>query len=1232
MTTRTNSGIARGGPPLAIVKGPASATTTEQKLADNLLRVPSLFTNKMEHTPVRALSLVDSGATHSCVAAHLVHSLGISSQIRPITSTDTQTISPFSDEPSHQIPRLGTIKLHLLCAGKTIRHSFEVIATSVADAIIGMDLFSALGFSVSGLPTSFDDEKVGQEAADLADQFENEVRATRAPWALQDAVPGQALIESLIAKQIKVNTAIPITAEACSAFPSATMHLSLLVNSSFRHQYPWPAAANDAVAAQIAAWLESNVIEPGSARSHWNSPLLATGKKDASGRKTKWRLCMDTRHLNEQMSAQSLKDDHAQERMPHLHEALRRMHGFSIASSIDLSGAYNQLPIATEDRDKLTFTYNGKKFRWRRWPFGLKPATVRFQRIMESVLDGLDFVTIWVDDIVVFSNGSAEDHANKVNQVLQRLTEHKLRINPTKCHFGYSRILMLGHMLSGAERSIDPLKVTQTLEWVPPTSAKTMQRFLGFVNYVRDYVPLHSRLTRPLSKLANLPAKDRFQLAGKELHHFNALVEVINSAPVLSTPDPNLPMCVATDASQTGLGAVLYQEIPGQKKPNYIAFASASLDGAQRNYPATKRELLAIVFALSKFHDHLVGRHFDLFTDHKALTALFTKRNLSYVMANWLDVLLRYDFAVHHRPGVDMLLPDHLSRIYSELANATVRPDPSLQSITPAVLIAQSKIVAPPFKTSAEKIDNIVSAGRDKKFMSSTELLAQQPARPPPHLSIDEITAFPEQELALLIRERFLKETIKDPDKQRELLLRHHANGHFGAEALYRTVWHSGHYWPSLRRQCQDIVHQCNSCLSYNVGKSGFNPAQSLRTDDPWDHIAVDSIVKLPKSTNGYRYVIVVVDLATRFVICKPQKTMSMEETARSLYEVFTLFGPPKILQSDNGTEYVNQLVKQLCAAAGIEHRTVLPYNPRANGLAERFVSLVKTALKKKLDGCYAKWEEALPGITLALNTHELALTKTAPFTLLFGGRKANQWDDYSTAAISLFHSDDPDSEVARVEALTNRANAFNSSIRPGISTAANDRQLTNKNRLDRSRGHPSRHFPVDALVMVRNQDALSKADRPWEGPYLVSSRSKRSGAYHLRYLNGTPTNRALPPDQLKWVADTTVPITSGTGDIIDFSPDSKRGRVDKIIDHRVNEDLPNTYEYLVRWVSKTEDDSWVPAAHFDNPSSISDYWRLREKNSKPSTPTRKRKAPSSNSSPASTSSTPKKARKGKKR
>ena len=112
----------------------------------------------------------------------------------------------------------------------------------------------------------------------------------------------------------------------------------------------------------------------------------------------------------------------------------------------------------------------------------------------------------------------------------------------------------------------------------------------------------------------------------------------MTSAPVLQQPLPNKRFQVACDASQQGLGAILYQEEDSGER-RYIAFAAGSLKGSQKNYGATKRELLAVVFALKAFHNHLYGRKFTLFTDHSALTALFTVRKLSYVLQDWLDTL-----------------------------------------------------------------------------------------------------------------------------------------------------------------------------------------------------------------------------------------------------------------------------------------------------------------------------------------------------------------------------------------------------------------------------------------------------------------------------------------------------------------------------------------------------------------------------------------------------------------
>jgi hypothetical protein len=129
--------------------------------------------------------------------------------------------------------------------------------------------------------------------------------------------------------------------------------------------------------------------------------------------------------------------------------------------------------------------------------------------------------------------------------------------------------------------------------------------------------------------------------------------------------NPDLGLNVSVDTSQLGIGAVLYQEEPcrhgGAPKIRYISFTSKSLIGGQKNNPATKRELLGIIVALQKFHVHLYGRKFNLFTDHKALLTISTKGELSYVMANWFDILSQYDFDLFHRPGVLMVLPDRIS-------------------------------------------------------------------------------------------------------------------------------------------------------------------------------------------------------------------------------------------------------------------------------------------------------------------------------------------------------------------------------------------------------------------------------------------------------------------------------------------------------------------------------------------------------------------------------------------
>jgi hypothetical protein len=180
----------------------------------------------------------------------------------------------------------------------------------------------------------------------------------------------------------------------------------------------------------------------------------------------------------------------------------------------------------------------------------------------------------------------------------------------------------------------------------------------------------------------------------------------------------------------------------------------------------------------------------------------------------------------------------------------------------------------------------------------------------------------PEQAIAEFISERLGKRTISSREDQiARLRAAHEESAHFGAEQLFRKIWRSGFWWKGLRKQCDGIVQSCNSCLSFNIRKQGFHPTQSLSASDPGDHVAMDLAVDLPRSRNGNVHILIMVDVASRFVVAKPLPDKTEHTVARAVLEIFTTFGPPKAMQSDRGKEFVNSVIKNLAKAAGTDQR-----------------------------------------------------------------------------------------------------------------------------------------------------------------------------------------------------------------------------------------------------------------------------------------------------------------------
>ena len=186
------------------------------------------------------------------------------------------------------------------------------------------------------------------------------------------------------------------------------------------------------------------------------------------------------------------------------------------------------------------------------------------------------------------------------------------------------------------------------------------------MNFVRSFIPCLATIAAPLD---NLRTRKSWSLEDKSVwtdeceDAFECIKDALRSAPILAKPDWSADFYVATDASAVGLVAVLFQG--SREEPRYIVCVSRALSASERNYSATKRELLGIVFALRKLRFYLAGRRFVLYTDHKALTYMFEQKKLNDMLERWLDELLEFDFTVTHVPGVLNVLPDCLSRLYA---------------------------------------------------------------------------------------------------------------------------------------------------------------------------------------------------------------------------------------------------------------------------------------------------------------------------------------------------------------------------------------------------------------------------------------------------------------------------------------------------------------------------------------------------------------------------------------
>ena len=892
-------------------------------------------------------------------------------------------------------------------------------------------------------------------------------------------------------------------------------HIHLTDPTPFKDRFPHiPPHMVEEVREHLKNMEKTGVIQP--SHSQYSSPLVLVRKSDNS-----LRFCVDFRKLNKR----TLSDCYS---MPSVESTLNRLAGAKYFSSMDLKTGYWQIPLAPEDRHKCAFSAGVLGFwEYLRLPMGISNACSSFQRMIESVMDtlNLDACLLYLDDIIVAS-ASYEEHLDKLEKVLQRLWERGLKLKPSKCSFLQEEIKYLGCLVSSDGVKADPKKIESVRQWPVPQSYIQLRRFLGFSGYFRKFIKdyaviakcLHELLKGALEKKGKICKKIPFVWEDCHQRAFDKLITVLTSTPVLAFADFTKPFEVETDASTSGLGAVLFQVQDGVRR--VIAFASRSLNSAESKYPAHKLECLAMKWAIcEKFRDYLYGApSFILTTDNNPLTYIMTTAKLDAMTHRWVAELSQFNFEIRYRRGVENKAADALSRMSETTVKAIwdgTRVEDLVSSCSMSHQVVPEEVEGNTPVGGMSNLEWSELQQKDPDIKSMLEYVnSGQKRRPSSTESLGFMLLWKERfklfvQDGVLFRKRMIngkeeQQIVLPPEHRRYVFqLLHEDMGHMGQERTLDLI-RSRFFWPKMQKEIEGWVRTCDRCLRRNkvghVHRAELHPIISKR---PLEVVCMD-FLSVETSVGGYDSILVLTDHYTRYAMAVPTRNQTALTTAKALVNLFVLhYGLPERLHSDQGPNFESKVIKELCQLLNIKRSHTTPYHAAGNGMCERMNRTLLSMLATLPPEKKSRWKEYVAPMIHAYNCTRHDSTGFAPFELMFGRKPRLPID----VVLGLNHAGEQKSYPEYVQQLKTRLKEAYTKASENIKKAIGKMsQQYNK----KMRG-PTLEVGDKVLVRKVTFEGKHKLDNYWEEDvYLIVKKHANLPVYDVRKETGSGRIRRL--------------------------------------------------------------------------------------------------------------------------
>jgi len=751
-----------------------------------------------------------------------------------------------------------------------------------------------------------------------------------------------------------------------------------------------PFAQHDRVKAELDRMEGQGIISKVDGPTDWISSMVVVEKLSGD-----LRICLDPRNLN-----QYLKSD--QFKIPTVEEMTVRIAGSKHFVKLDARSSFWQMKLDDESSQLTTFSTPFGNYCFHRLPFGLNVSSQIYQRTLSNWFQAKRGVEVYIDDILIHADDE-ETLMRRVEEVFEIIRTKNLKLNRQKCTTKLTEIKYLGVIISAEGQKIDPERIASIQAIESPKSKEELQRFLGMITYVGKFIPNLSEETALLRQLL----KEKIAFVWTENHEvsFNRLKSLLASAPVLKLFDPAEKVTISCDASRYGIGVALLQ--CGQP----VAFASRTLTSAEQQYAQIEKELLSVAYASEKFHQYVYGRHYVIENDHKPLKFILNKplANAPARIERLMLRLQRYDFSYEWVPGKLLFIADTLSRAPATLKEEDRELENEIKChvhLIKATLPFSDDILRKFRRENEEDMEiqhlaEMIKIGWPDEYKDVSDELKQY-WNFREELSHEDGLIF--KGTKVLIPKAWQSEMI---DRVHE--------GHLGVEKCYDRA-RSAMFWCGMCKEIKDVISRCETCQKF-APQQQKQPLQSHeRPNVPWLKIGCDVF-----HFDGKDYLLAV-DYYSNYFETAQLSTLSTEHTIQAHKSMFSRNGIPETVVSDNGTNFVSAKFVEFSKKWGITHVTSSPYYPKSNGLAERYVGIVKTLLKKSKDS------NTDPYLAL-LNYRDTAVMDGKSPAQLLNGRKLRT--RLPTTQAELKPRKQSDINQARKNSLQNQARFYDRSATP---------------------------------------------------------------------------------------------------------------------------------------------------------------------------------------------------------